>query len=99
MFNTLDMLQKTLTEQQYIAERGLATVIYLALKLNKPLFLEGEAGVGKTEIAKVLARALDTELIRLQCYEGLDANTALYEWNYAAPVSYTHLRAHETDSY
>src|SRR5664279_442614 len=90
MFNTLDMLQKTLTEQQYIAERGLATVIYLALKLNKPLFLEGEAGVGKTEIAKVLARALDTELIRLQCYEGLDANTALYEWNYAAQM--LHLR-------
>ena len=86
MFNTLDMLQKTFADQQYIAERGLATVIYLALKLNKPLFLEGEAGVGKTEIAKVLARALDTELIRLQCYEGLDASTALYEWNYAAQM-------------
>ena len=69
------MLQKTLTDQQYIAERGLATVIYLALKLNKPLFLEGEAGVGKTEVAKILARALDTELIRLQCYEGLDVST------------------------
>jgi MoxR-like ATPase len=90
MFNTLDMLQTTLSEQQYIAERGLATVIYLALKLNKPLFLEGEAGVGKTEVAKILARALDTELIRLQCYEGLDVSTALYEWNYAAQM--LHLR-------
>src|SRR5215831_9179674 len=75
-----------LTQGKYVADRSLATAIYLALKLNKPLFLEGEAGVGKTEIAKVLARALNTELIRLQCYEGLDANSALYEWNYAAQM-------------
>ncbi len=90
MINTLDTLRHALAEQQYIAERGLTTAIFLALKLHKPLFLEGEAGVGKTEIAKVLARILDTPLIRLQCYEGLDANTALYEWNYAAQM--LHLR-------
>jgi MoxR-like ATPase len=69
-------------ERNYIAERGLATSLYLALKLNRPLFLEGEAGVGKTEVAKVIASLLDTELIRLQCYEGLDVHHAVYEWNY-----------------
>lgn len=90
MFNSLDTLHQALTEQQYVAERGLTTAIFLALKLRKPLFLEGEAGVGKTEIAKVLARILNTDLIRLQCYEGLDVNTALYEWNYAAQM--LHLR-------
>lgn len=90
MFNSLNALDQALTEQQYVAERGLTTAIFLALKLRKPLFLEGEAGVGKTEIAKVLARILNTTLIRLQCYEGLDVNTALYEWNYAAQM--LHLR-------
>ena len=74
----LDLLR----EQQYIGDRGLAVPIFLALKLQRPLFLEGEAGVGKTEIARVLAAALDTELIRLQCYEGLDVNQAVYEWNH-----------------
>ena len=69
----------------------MVTAIYLALRLNKPLFLEGEAGVGKTEIAKVLARILDTNLIRLQCYEGLNVNTALYEWNYAHQLLYLRL--------
>ncbi|MBI3733803.1 MAG: MoxR family ATPase [Chloroflexi bacterium] len=73
---------QALQKHQYIAERGLATAIFLALKLRKPLFLEGEAGVGKTEVAKVLAAILDAELIRLQCYEGLDINSAVYEWNY-----------------
>jgi MoxR-like ATPase len=73
---------QALAAQHYIAERGLATAIFLALKLQKPLFLEGEAGVGKTEIAKVLSASLQTELIRLQCYEGLDITTAVYEWNY-----------------
>jgi MoxR-like ATPase len=90
MFDSVDSLQQALTDQDYIAERGLATAIYLALKMNKPLFLEGEAGVGKTEIAKVLSRLLSTQLIRLQCYEGLDVNTALYEWNYAYQM--LHLR-------
>ncbi len=75
-------VQQALQDQKYVADLGLATAIFLALKLNKPLFLEGEAGVGKTEIAKVLASALETRLIRLQCYEGLDVNTAVYEWNY-----------------
>ncbi len=76
-------MELALQQHQYIVDRGLATTIYLGLKMNKPLFLEGEAGVGKTEIAKVLAAILDTRLIRLQCYEGLDVNTAVYEWNYA----------------
>jgi MoxR-like ATPase len=89
-FDTIDALGSALIEQKYVPERGLTTAIFLALKLGKPLFLEGEAGVGKTEIAKVLARLFDTDLIRLQCYEGLDVNTAIYEWNYAAQM--LHLR-------
>lgn len=79
---SIDQVQETLKEQLYVADRSLATSIFLALKLGKPLFLEGEAGVGKTEIAKVLAAALNRRLIRLQCYEGLDVSTAVYEWNY-----------------
>lgn len=79
---SIDQVQETLRQQLYIADRGLATSIFLALKLGKPLFLEGEAGVGKTEIAKVLSTMLNRSLIRLQCYEGLDVNTAVYEWNY-----------------
>ncbi|MFN0070525.1 MAG: AAA family ATPase [Chloroflexota bacterium] len=71
-----------LESQSYITDRAIATTVYLAMELRKPVLIEGQAGVGKTEIAKVLSRALDTDLIRLQCYEGLDANTALYEWNY-----------------
>jgi MoxR-like ATPase len=70
----------------YIAERALATVLFLSLRLGRPLFLEGEAGVGKTEIAKVLAASLGRRLIRLQCYEGLDVAAAVYEWNYAAQM-------------
>ena len=81
-FKSIDDLHAALTAQNYIAERGLSTAIFLALKLGRPLFLEGEAGVGKTEIAKVLAALLDTDLIRLQCYEGLDVSHAVYEWNY-----------------
>ena len=80
---SIDNVQEALRQQLYIADRQLATSIFLALKLSKPLFLEGEAGVGKTEIAKVLASMLDCPLIRLQCYEGLDVNTAVYEWNYS----------------
>ncbi|MEO2198511.1 MAG: MoxR family ATPase [bacterium] len=80
---SIDELQTLLARQQYVTDRGLATSVYLALTLQRPLLLEGEAGVGKTEIAKVLASALGTELIRLQCYEGLDVTHAVYEWNYA----------------
>ncbi len=80
---SIDELQHLLEQQAYIADRGLATSVYLALKLQRPLLLEGEAGVGKTEVAKVLASGLETELIRLQCYEGLDIHHAVYEWNYA----------------
>jgi MoxR-like ATPase len=79
---SVDALQGALAREQYIAERALAVSIYLALRLKRPLFLEGEAGVGKTEVAKVLAAALKTSLIRLQCYEGLDVSQAVYEWNY-----------------
>ena len=79
---TLDLLGKA----DYIADRSLATVLYLALRMGRPLFLEGEAGVGKTEIAKVLSAALGRRLIRLQCYEGLDISSAVYEWNYGAQM-------------
>jgi MoxR-like ATPase len=71
---------------RYVADRALATVVFLGLKMGRPIFLEGEAGVGKTEIAKVLAEALGRRLIRLQCYEGLDVSTAVYEWNYSAQM-------------
>jgi MoxR-like ATPase len=81
-FATIDDLQRALAANNYVADRPLATAIFLALKLQKPLLLEGEAGVGKTEVAKTLARMLDRHLIRLQCYEGLDVNTTIYEWNY-----------------
>jgi len=79
---TLDLLAKA----DYIADRSLATVLYLALRMGRPLFVEGEAGVGKTEIAKVLSAALGRRLIRLQCYEGLDVSSAVYEWNYGAQM-------------
>jgi len=88
---TIDDLESALRAHNYIAERGLATAIFLALKLRRPLFLEGEAGVGKTEIAKVLAQALGTELIRLQCYEGLDVNHAVYDWNYTRQIMHIRL--------
>ncbi|MSP77884.1 MAG: MoxR family ATPase [Rhodospirillaceae bacterium] len=80
---SIDATLELLKSGDYIADRSLATVLYLALKLGRPLFCEGEAGVGKTEIAKVLADTLGRRLIRLQCYEGLDASSAVYEWNYA----------------
>ncbi len=82
----IDETQSLLAAHGYVAGRDLATVVFLALKMGRPLFLEGEAGVGKTEIAKVLAEALGRKLIRLQCYEGLDVNSAVYEWNYAAQM-------------
>jgi MoxR-like ATPase len=80
--DTLDLL----AEGNYVADKSLATAVFLSLKLNRPLFLEGEAGVGKTEIAKVLAETLDRDLIRLQCYEGLDVASAVYEWNYSSQM-------------
>src|SRR5437879_9780484 len=79
---TVELLQSA----GYVADRALGTVVFLALRMKRPLFLEGEAGVGKTEIAKVLADALGRRLIRLQCYEGLDVSSAVYEWNYAAQM-------------
>jgi MoxR-like ATPase len=95
MFNSVDELQQALVQHDYIAERGLAVSIFLSLKTGKPLFLEGDAGVGKTEIAKVLSSILNTELIRMQCYEGLDINTAVYEWNYAGQI--LHMRLMEAE--
>ncbi|MFC2968308.1 AAA family ATPase [Acidimangrovimonas pyrenivorans] len=83
---SIDAVQELLAGQDYVCGRALATVTFLALKLGRPLFLEGEAGVGKTEIAKALAAALGRRLIRLQCYEGLDAASAVYEWNFAAQM-------------
>jgi len=86
MFDSIESVEKGLLKENYIPERSLATVLYLAWRLKKPVFLEGEPGVGKTETAVVMAKALKTDLIRLQCYEGLDANHALYEWNYPRQI-------------
>ena len=83
---SIDQVQQMLGEQGYVCGRALATVVFLSLRLGRPLFLEGEAGVGKTEIAKALSAALGRRLIRLQCYEGLDASSAVYEWNFAAQM-------------
>jgi len=81
--NSIDAVHELLKGADYVADRSLATILFLSLKMGRPLFLEGEAGVGKTEIAKVLAEQLNRPLIRLQCYEGLDISSAVYEWNYA----------------
>lgn len=86
MPSSIDETQALVSGQGYVAGRDLSTVVYLALRMGRPLFLEGEAGVGKTEVAKVLAAALGRKLIRLQCYEGLDISSAVYEWNYAAQM-------------
>jgi len=99
----MDGLQSALREQSYLADRGLATVLFLALRLSRPLFLEGEAGVGKTEVAKALSAALGRRLLRLQCYEGLDIHQAVYEWNYTRQMLHIRLleargeRAQEQD--
>jgi MoxR-like ATPase len=90
-FQSIDDVSRLLAEQHYIADRNLAVSIYLSLQLQRPLFLEGEAGVGKTEVAKVLAVGMGRRLIRLQCYEGLDVNHAVYEWNYARQILHIRL--------
>jgi len=94
-FQSIEQVAEELAKAHYIADRALATVIFLAHRLQKPIFLEGEPGVGKTEVGTVMARLFDTELIRLQCYEGLDAATALYEWNY--PKQLLHIRLEEQE--
>jgi len=96
MFDSIEDVEKALAEQRYFAGRAIATTVFLSAKLGKPLFLEGEAGVGKTELSKVLAATLGADLIRLQCYEGLDASQALYEWNY--PKQLLHIRLGEAGS-
>ena len=90
-FQSIDELEDALRAADYLPDRGLSTALYLALALSKPVLLEGEAGVGKTEAAKALASVLDARLIRLQCYEGLDVAHAVYEWNY--PRQLLHIRA------
>ncbi|MEI7972253.1 MAG: MoxR family ATPase [Actinomycetota bacterium] len=92
-FTSVEQVRSALAEQNYLAEEGLTTAVYLALTLNRPLLLEGEAGVGKTELAKVIAAMTGGELIRLQCYEGIDASQAVYDWDYSRQL--LHLRAAE----
>ena len=95
---SVDEVISALASHNYIADRGLATAIFLALKRHKPLLLEGEPGVGKTEVARTLAELLGTRLIRLQCYEGIDQSSAVYEWNYARQLLYIRLlEAHKDD--
>ncbi len=94
-FQSIDQVVEELNRNLYIADRALATVIFLSHRLQKPLFLEGEPGVGKTEVGAVMAKLLNTELIRLQCYEGLDASAALYEWNY--PKQLLHIKLEEQE--
>ena len=95
--DSTDGIQRAFRERGYIAERSLATAVFLGLRLERPLLLEGEAGVGKTELAKVLAASLEAPLIRLQCYEGIDASQALYDWDF--PRQLLHLRAVEAASH
>lgn len=85
-FDKVDDIQDYLDKHQYIADRSLSTSLFLALKMKKPIFLEGEPGVGKTEVGKVLSKIMNTDLIRLQCYEGLDVHNSIYEWNYSRQI-------------
>jgi MoxR-like ATPase len=97
-FGSVEEVERALARESYLPDRGLATAVFLALAMRRPLLLEGEAGVGKTEVGKTLAQILDAELIRLQCYEGIDAAQALYEWNYARQLLYARaLQAGEID--
>src|SRR5688572_15905482 len=91
MFESVEMVKDCLESQQYIASDEIATVVFLAQRLGKPLLLEGPAGVGKTELSKAVARATGYDFVRLQCYEGLDESKALYEWEYAKQMLYTQL--------
>ena len=83
---SVDAVQDQLSKHNYISDRSLSTAIFLMMKIEKPIFLEGEPGVGKTEVGKVMAEMMGTELIRLQCYEGLDVHNAIYEWNYSRQI-------------
>src|SRR3989337_3292920 len=94
MHPEITRIQGMLDGQGYVADQALATSVYLAIQLRKPLLIEGAAVVGKTEVAKVMARALETDLIRLQCYEGLDVTTSLYEWNYQRQLLHIRLQEH-----
>ena len=94
---TFEELKQKMDEAHYIYDDTLATVLYVALQLGRPLLIEGAAGVGKTEIAKVMASALDRDLVRLQCYEGLDESKALYEWNYQKQLLSIQVNMNETD--
>jgi MoxR-like ATPase len=97
-FGTVEEVERALAAQSYLADRGLATAVFLALRMRRPLLVEGEPGVGKTEIAKTLSRALGADLIRLQCYEGIDSAQALYEWDYSRQLLYARaLQAGEID--
>src|ERR671919_2254958 len=96
MRDEIRRIQVLMEREGYVTDRAVATAVYLANALHKPLLVEGHPGVGKTDIAKTLAHALETDLIRLQCYEGLDASTALYEWNY--PKQLLHIRLQERDA-
>lgn len=99
MFTSVEELQRKLAEHNYLTDRNVATVVYLALKLQKPLLIEGPAGVGKTELAKVLAAATQSRLIRLQCYEGLDEAKALYEWNYQKQLLCLQVKQNQSKSW
>src|SRR5881392_3041552 len=94
MRDEIRKVQELMEASEYVTDAPIATSVHLAMRLRKPLLVEGPAGVGKTEVAKVMARMLGTNLIRLQCYEGLDASTALYEWNYQKQI--LHIKLHET---
>jgi MoxR-like ATPase len=98
LFGSVEDVERALARESYLPDRGLATAIFLALAMRRPLLLEGEAGVGKTEVGQTLARVVDAELIRLQCYEGIDSGQALYEWDYARQLLYARaLQAGEVD--